>query len=56
MKQVRQAVTEESLFLELQRWCRDGAGKKRNTLQVMSAFASGPAVEALEPFFDVFLS
>ena len=56
MKQVRQAVTEESLFLEMQQWCREGAGRKRDTLQIMSAFASGPAVEALEPFFDVFLS
>ena len=56
MEQIRQAVTKESLFLELQRWCRDGAGKKHHTLQIMSAFASGPAVEALEPFFDVFLS
>ena len=56
MKQVTQAVTEESLFLELQRWCREGAGRKHHSLQVMSAFASGPAVEALEPFFDVFLS
>ena len=56
MKQIKQAVTEESLFLELQRWCRQGAGKKHHLLQIMSAFASGPAVEALEPFFDVFLS
>jgi hypothetical protein len=56
VQQIRQAVTKESLFLELQRWCRDGAGKRNRTLQIMSAFASGPAVEALEPFFDVFLS
>lgn len=56
MQQIRQAITGESLFLELQQWCKNGAGRKRDVLQIMSAFASGPAVEALEPFFDVFLS
>ena len=56
MKQIKQAVTEKSLFLELQSWCQIGAGQKRHLLQIMSAFASGPAIEALEPFFDVFLS
>lgn len=56
MQQIRQAITGESLFLELQQWCKDGAGRKRDVLQIMSAFASGPGVEALEPFFDVFLS
>jgi HKD family nuclease len=56
VKQIKQAVTEKSLFLELQHWCRQGAGKKRHLIQIMSAFASGPAVEVLEPFFDVFLS
>jgi|SRR5665213_294422 len=56
MKQIRQATTTESLFMELQRWCRSGASRKRDVLQIMSAFASGSAVEALEPLFDIFLS
>ncbi len=56
MKQIRQAISGESLFLELQQWCKNGAGRKRDALHIMSAFASGPAVQALEPFFDVFLS
>jgi hypothetical protein len=56
MQQIRQAITGASLFLELQQWCKNGAGQKRDVLRIMSAFASGPAVEALEPFFDVFLS
>lgn len=56
MQQIQQAITGESLFLELQQWCKNGAGQRHHVLQIMSAFASGPAVEALEPFFDVFLS
>jgi hypothetical protein len=56
MKNIRQGISEASLFIELQRWCRAGAGSKNQSLHVMSAFASGAAIEALEPFFDVFLS
>ncbi len=56
MRQIRQGTTQASLFLELQQWCRDGAGSKGHSLHFLSAFASGPGIEALEPFFDVFLS
>ncbi len=49
-------LLESPYFLSLQQWCKNGAGRRRHVLQIMSAFASGPAVEALEPFFDVFLS
>lgn len=56
MQQIRQAVTDQSLFLELQTWCSDGAGRRADVLQILSAFATGAAVEALEPFFEVFLA
>jgi hypothetical protein len=56
MKNIRQGISEASLFIELQQWCRAGAGSKNHSLHLMSAFASGPAIQALEPFFDVFVS
>lgn len=42
--------------MELQRWCQSGASRQRDIIQIMSAFASGSAIEALEPLFDVFLA
>jgi hypothetical protein len=56
MRRIQQATTTESLFLELGKWCQQGAGRKNDHLQIISAFASGPGVIALEPFFDVFLA
>lgn len=56
MQVIRQAVTKESLFSELQQWCKKGAGQTRDKVLIMSAFATGGGVEALEPFFDIFLS
>lgn len=56
MQVIRQAVSKESLFSELQLWCKTGAGRTRDRFLIMSAFASGSGVEALEPFFDIFLS
>jgi hypothetical protein len=56
MQLIRQAVTKESLFTELQQWCKKGAGHTRDRFLIMSAFATGSGVEALEPFFDIFLA
>jgi len=56
MLSIRQAITTESLFSELQKWFRNGAGRRRDRLWVMSAFASGAALKALEPFVDIFLA
>jgi hypothetical protein len=56
MLSIRQAVTTESLFSELQQWFRNGAGRKRDRLLILSAFASGGAVRSLEPLIDVFLA
>lgn len=56
MKQIRQAITDESLFRELQSWCDEGAERKTDKLRIMSAFTSGAAIQVLEPFFDIFLS
>jgi HKD family nuclease len=56
MQVIRQAITKESLFFELQDWCKKGAGQTRDRFLIMSAFATGSGVKALEPFFDIFLS
>jgi len=56
MKAIRQAVTTESLFKTLSKWMAGGSAVGGHTLSVLSAFASAGAVEALEPFIDVFLS
>lgn len=55
-KHVRQAITTDSLFTIVSGWCREGAGRKDRSIQVLSAFVSGGAMRALSPLFDVFLA
>lgn len=56
LKSIRQAVTKESLFNEIRSWCSAGAGRSKDSLHILSAFATGSAVEALEPHLDVFVA
>ena len=53
---VRQAITKESLFDVIAKWCRAGSGETSFSLRFISAFASGAGVAALSPLFDVFLA
>jgi HKD family nuclease len=53
---IKQATSKHSLFSELSKWCTQGAGKKTSSLKILSAFASGKGIEALTPFFDIFLA
>lgn len=55
-RHVRQAITSDSLFTIMSGWCRDGAGKRDRSIQILSAFVSGGAMRALSPLFDVFLA
>jgi hypothetical protein len=56
MKAIRQAVTTESLFGTLTSWMASGSASAGHSLSVLTAFASGGAIEALEPHIDMFLS
>lgn len=56
MTRIRQAVSSASLFGVLSGWLTDGAGRSDCELQILSAFATGKAVRALEPLLDVFLA
>lgn len=53
---IRQSVSTESLFTVISGWCRDGAGQRDRSIQVLSAFVSGGGVRALAPLLDVFLA
>lgn len=55
-KVIPQGITENSLFTVIADWCKAGAGKKRFTLQMLSAFASGKGITAIEPLLDIFLA
>lgn len=56
VRQIRQAVSEDSLFRVLSEWCINGAGHSKWRLRIISAFVSGEAIRALEPLVDVFLA
>jgi hypothetical protein len=56
IKRIDQSITRDSLFQQLHRWLQAGAGDRKRQIRVLSAFASGAAVESLEPLFDVFLA
>ena len=53
---IKQAVSKESLFATLSRWCQKGAGKKTYRIKMLSAFVSGKGVEAISPLVDIFLA
>jgi hypothetical protein len=53
---IRQAVSQESLFSVLGDWCKEGAGKRRWRLRILSAFVSGKGILAISPLLDVFLA
>jgi len=56
IRRIDQSITRDSLFQQLQGWLQAGAGDRTQQIRVLSAFASGAAVESLEPLFDVFLA
>jgi HKD family nuclease len=53
---IKQAITTDSLFKTLSQWCQEGAGQKTHSIKILTAFVSGKGVEALSPFFDIFLA
>src|SRR5262249_6815853 len=53
---IRQAISEDSLFKVIADWCRAGAGRKSDSLKILTAFASGLEVSAISPLLDVFLA
>lgn len=53
---VHQGITEDSLFSVIADWCKEGAGQKNFSLQILSAFASGSGVTAITPLLDIFLA
>lgn len=56
IRTIRQAVSKECLFQVLCDWCNAGSTQQKWSLNILTAFASGRAIEVLEPFFDAFLS
>lgn len=53
---VKQAVTADSLFTVLSKWCARGSGNKKDNLRILTAFASGAGVKAIAPLLDIFLA
>jgi HKD family nuclease len=53
---IKQAITEDSLFRVVTDWFLHGAGRRGNSIKILSAFVSGKGVEAITPFVDVFLA
>lgn len=53
---VKQAITSQSLFEVLSLWFNDGAGKKANSIKILTAFISGKGIRAITPLIDKFLA
>jgi HKD family nuclease len=53
---IRQAVSQDSLFSVLIKWCKEGAGEKTHKIRILTAFVSGVGVSAISPLLDIFLA